>query len=171
MWDPNGNVSLTVSVPDGVSPGVRSVVVTDAAGRTGTASITVPKPTISIDPTESRRGELVTVTGTGFPAGDVISITYNGRALADGNPASNEEGGFVKAVTVPSASGIGEGKTYKINASSLINKGPAAKAIDHKVVDAAVTTSPELATGWPDNCNLWHEFQGSRHGNRDYHWR
>ncbi len=145
--DANGNVSLTVAVPDDVSPGSRSVVVIDASGRRGTASITVPKPAITIDPAESRRGEAVTVTGTGFPAGDVISITYNSRALADGNPGTNDVGGFVHTILVPTIASLGEGKTYKINASALINEdAPAATAVDHKILDATVSVSPETAT-------------------------
>ena len=145
--DANGNVSLTVTVPDDVSPGTRSVVVTDETGRTGTASITVPKPTITIDPSESRRGEAVVVTATGFPAGDVISITYNDRALADGNPGSNDLGGFTHTILVPTIATLGEGKTYKINAKALINEDAnAAKAVDHKILDATVSVSPETAT-------------------------
>ena len=145
--DANGNVSLTVTVPDDVSPGTRSVVVIDASGRRGTASITVPKPTISIDPAESRRGEAITVTGTGFPANDVISITYNSRALADGNPGTNDVGGFVHTILVPTIASLGEGKSYKINASALINTdAPAATAVNHKISDATLSISPDTAT-------------------------
>ena len=78
-----GNVSFTYNVPLGIGDGSHKVQLKVGA-RTGAGSITVPKPAISISPTESLIDTTITVTGTGFASNNrvEVSTTRKSRLLA-----------------------------------------------------------------------------------------
>ena len=81
-----GNIVVSVDVPspaatddEEASPigdGEKTVTVTTESGRKGEVTITIPEASVTLDPSESRRGSTVTVTATGFPVGDLIQIKY-----------------------------------------------------------------------------------------------
>ena len=52
--------------------------------------LTVPEPTITMDPASSRRGTDVTVEGTGFPADENVTVDYGPTepAIASGRTGS-----------------------------------------------------------------------------------
>ena len=51
-----GRVVISFKVPDGVTDGSKNIQVTDDDSRIGEVSLTVPEPTITLNPDSSRRG-------------------------------------------------------------------------------------------------------------------
>ena len=154
--DTNGNITITVNVPKDVKPGSREVKATGQNNRIGTASLTVPKPTLTVNPTESLRGTTVTLTGTGFTASDSVQIKYDRSQAGTVSPqvvtsaVVSSTGNFTKTFDVPSYARIGQ--TSKITVSSQLNEittdnpnGFADVTVDHKTPKPAITLSPETA--------------------------
>ena len=100
----NGSISLTVSVPDTVGTGSRRVEVKDKGGRIGRATVTITKPSISLDPTEGIVGSTVTVTGSGFASNGRVLLDYGteswGKSLKLGR--ANSAGDLLMTFNVPS---------------------------------------------------------------------
>ena len=46
-----------------------TIELTDTDGRIGTATLTIPEPTLTVDPSEGRIGTTVNVSGAGWPTG------------------------------------------------------------------------------------------------------
>ena len=145
----NGDISFNITVPDAVTPGTRTVEVTDVAGRVGVAEITVAKPEITLNPAEGLIGSELTVSGTGFPANDLVLIKYGGNTVD--TSATSSTGTFEQVITVPS--GNSPGATPEILAEAQVQVVPAgqdkasAKA-EHKLPNAVITLSPdEVAAG------------------------
>ena len=138
-----GSVTFDVSVPDGVAAGETKVVVTDAAGRVGEATITVTKAALTLDPVESLIGSDVTVSGVGFPANDLVLIKYNDNTITTANTDST--GTFSKGIVVPS-SGIATGGSYAVTAESQISDEAISASKTHKTPKPTVTLSDATAT-------------------------
>ena len=143
-----GRVVLTFVVPDEVTHGTRTIQVTDDSGRVGEVALTVPKPTITLDPSESRRGTTVTVSGTGFPVGESVTVGYGDEDdVAVSRPDSS--GNWTTSFRVPSSAIIGG--DVDVEASATVDDGPddgdddttySAKA-EHSVPDKEITVTPE----------------------------
>ena len=109
--DSTGNINISVNLvqvgdsPKTIKSGTRNVEVTDSSGRVGTAKITVPKATITLDPAEGLVGSTMTVSGTGFPANDLVLIQYAGTTISTANTTPTGE--FTKDVTIPSSADVG----------------------------------------------------------------
>ena len=140
----NGDISFDVTVPQDVTPGNASVKVTDSGDRVGTASITIAAAELTISPAESLRGETVTVSGTGFPANDLVLIKYN-DATVD-TSSTSPTGTFEQEVTVPAGEDINPGGTYTIEAVSQVNSPDVSAQEDHKIRSPVITLSPDAAT-------------------------
>ena len=138
-----GSVSFDVSVPDGVSGGETKVVVTDADGRVGEATITVTKAALTLDPVESLISSDLTVSGVGFPANDLVLIKYNNDIITTANTDST--GTFSKGIVVPS-SGIATGGSYTVSAESQINDVPISASKTHKTPKPTLALSDASAT-------------------------
>ena len=106
-----GSVSFTYKVPLNVGTGSKMVSL-DVGERTGQGTITVPKPSISISPTESLIGSDVTITGTGFASSSRVEVFYSEVIEAVGTSDSN--GNVSIRLTVPSAAGIGKTNTVEV---------------------------------------------------------
>ena len=150
--DTNGNIIITVDVPDLVNPGSREVKVRANNSRVGTAALTVPKPALTVTPTESLRGTPLTLTGTGFTAGDNVQIKYDRAQAGTVEPevvtsaTVGSTGNFTKVFDVPSFARIGQ--TSKITVTSQQNEENdtfTAVTVDHKTPKPAITLSPETA--------------------------
>ena len=137
----NGDVSFNLLVPDGVSAGTREVWIVDAEGRVGVANITVADPTITIDPEESLIGSDVVVTGSGFPANDLVLIRYN-DSVVETAPTSST-GDFQDTITVPS--GTGPGSDNPVSAESQVNEETLMAEAEHSLPDASITLTPASA--------------------------
>ena len=140
----NGDISFDVTVPQDVTPGNASVKVTDSGDRVGTASITIATAELTISPAESLRGETITVSGTGFPANDLVLIKYN-DATVD-TSSTSPTGTFEQEVAVPAGEDINPGGTYTIEAVSQVNSPDVSAAKDHKIKAPVITLSPDTAT-------------------------
>ena len=139
-----GNISFNIRVPDDALPGTRTVEVRDAGGRIGVADITVVKPEVTLDPAESLIGSEVIVSGTGFPANDLVLIKYGTNTVA--TAATNSTGGFQQTITVPSGANIGPGGKTDVEAASQVNTRPVSAKAAHKRPVASITLSPSMAS-------------------------
>jgi hypothetical protein len=145
--DSTGNINITVNlagITDAqklIKSGTRNVEVTDSSGRVGTAKITVPKAEITLDPPEGLIGSTMTVSGTGFPASDLVLIQYAGTTVSTATTGTT--GDFTKDVVVPSSADVGA--KAKVKAESQVIEGVSDDA-DHKTPAPAM--SPDTsATG------------------------
>ena len=143
LIDNNGGISFNINIPDDTPAGSQPLVVTDLGGRIGNATLTVAKPAITLDPTEGLIGSDLTVSGTGFPANDLVRIEYNGRVQT--SASTGPEGSFEKSISVPSDKGVNPGGTYDVAAVSQIIAGKSDTA-KHKTPKAVITLSPTSAT-------------------------
>ena len=139
--DSNGNVSITMRVPNQVKDGSRQVKVTDSQNRIGVATLTVPKAAITVEPSSSLRGSTVTVSGTGFPANDLIQIKYDDKPV--GTALTGPTGDFTGTIAVPSFAGIGS--TNDVEADPQLNTDAGSVTAKHSTPKPAVTLSPAIA--------------------------
>jgi hypothetical protein len=74
--DANGNFTAAVTfiVPSTAAVGANSVKATDGSANAGSATLAVFKPTVSVTPTSGSPGTQLTVSGGGWPAGDLIFV-------------------------------------------------------------------------------------------------
>lgn len=150
--DSNGNVTITAKVPNDVDAGDREVKVTAMNNRSGTANLTVPKAVLTASPDMGLRGTMVMVTGTGFPANDLIQIQYDDfRTNDDGTPRtvttanSDSTGNFSAEFEVPSYARIG--KTQKITAAPQLTEDDIDPVkVDHSTPKPTMTLSPAKAS-------------------------
>ena len=139
----NGNVSFDITVPETVSSGPATVRVVGSGDRIGTASITIATAEITVSPAESLRGSTITVSGTGFPANDLVLIKYN-TATVD-TASTSATGTFEQDITVPATENINPGGKYKVEAVSQINEDEVSDDAEHKVADPTIVISPDTA--------------------------
>ena len=139
----NGNVSFDIVVPETVSSGPATVKVVGSGDRIGTASITIATAEITVSPAESLRGSTVTVSGTGFPANDLVLIKYN-TATVD-TASTSPTGTFEQDITIPATENINPGGKYTVEAVSQVNEDPVSDTEQHKVSDPTIVISPDTA--------------------------
>ena len=148
--DSNGNINVTVKVPDDLGSGEQEIKLITENNRSGTAKITVPKAAITISPTEGLRGSMVTVTGTGFPASDLIQLKYdrteNSVTTAQPVTTANTDttGNFTATFEIPSFAGIGS--TQKITADAQLNTDVDDVTVDHSTPKPTMTLTPATAS-------------------------
>ena len=142
----SGNISFNVQVPDSVTPGTVKVSVQDVGGRVGVATITVLKPEITLNPAESLIGSEVTVSGTGFPANDLVLIKYGGKTV-DTAPTTST-GTFEQVITVPSGNNPGDDPEVEAVAQvqDVIPDNKASATTKHALPDAVIILSPTEST-------------------------
>ena len=147
--DSGGGVSVTITLPESATAGDRTIQFKDTVGRIGRATLTIPKATLSVSPEEGLIGSTITVSGEGFPANDLVQITYAegpGASAADrpiGTASTGPTGVFEAAVRVPSFALTGE--THKVAATSQLarDEGNRVSASSkHSTPDPDVTFSP-----------------------------
>ena len=139
-----GRVVLTFVVPDGVTDGSNTVAVIDEDGRIGEVSLTVPEPTIALDPPSSRRGSAVVVNGSGFPAYEFIRVTRAGSEVDI--VRSNNMGNWATTIRIPSTATIG-GAPADVVASVTVGTTPYEAEAEHSVPGADITLSTDTGRG------------------------
>jgi hypothetical protein len=74
--DANGNATspVTFTVPATATVGSNTLTATDGSGNAGTQAITIYRATATVTPTSGAAGTGLTVTGSGWPAGDSVFI-------------------------------------------------------------------------------------------------
>ena len=145
----SGNIVFTITVPEGIADGTHTITVNGDDGHTGTAELVVPEAEITLDPATSRRGTTVSVTGTGFPANDLILVQYpnpddDGALQTVGTGTTGSTGSFTSSFTVPSFAGIGAGA--EVTATSSIIDEPAITATaTHSLPGSELSVDPAQA--------------------------
>ncbi len=138
----NGDVALTVTVPVEARAGKNEVQVTGWDGTLGTATLTIPEPSITLAPAEGRAGDRVTVTGRGFVAKQFVRLTYDDEFAGGGQ--TDAMGGFSLPITVPLTADIG--RTYRVTAIMDVEglkDSPMTAMADYLVLPATVTVTPD----------------------------
>ena len=144
-----GRIVISFAVPAEVTEGSNTIRITDEEGRVGEVALTVPEPMITLDPTSSRRATTVTVTGTGFPAGENISVDYGEEDDGIASGRTDNTGNFTASFGVPSDAAIGG--EIDVTASIMVD-GPddgdetttySAEAT-HSVPDKEITVTPDV---------------------------
>ena len=138
-----GRVVISFKVPGGVTDGSKNIQVTDDDSRIGEVTLTVPEPTITLNPDSSRRGTDVAVSGTGFPANSNINVDYGTDELGIATGRTDSTGNFTAAFGIPSDAAIGKDATVKASVTAG-GTDYEAEAI-HAVPDKAITVTPEVA--------------------------
>ena len=112
----------------------------DGNSRIGTATIAIPKPTLTLNPETSRPGTSVSASGTGFVAGANVGIVYNsGSALTSVNAGST--GSWTTSFVVPVNIDVGTTNVVIASNDSLNQAGKSATA-EHTVPGGVLSVSP-----------------------------
>jgi hypothetical protein len=146
ILDSAGNLLVNIVIPvDSATliDGTRDLKITDSGGGIGTANLTIPKRSIGLEPSTSRRGTTVKVNGTGFPAtspsisgGAAVGIDYGGITLTDA--ATTSTGTFQATFQVPTSAIIPSTNTV----TATVFGFTANATIKHSVPSASITVSP-----------------------------
>ena len=133
----DGTFTADFVVPDDAEPGRVYVTVEDRVGNRlgGRVSFIIQEPEIELDPGESVVGTMITVTGVGFYADDMITIYYEGRRVDDGNEEASPSGEFTCSFAIPD-SAAGEHKVWAKDAL-----GNSAKAYFRVIPSIAISPS------------------------------
>ena len=143
----SGRIVITVRVPSpktaGVGDGDKTVLVRGKSGREGAATLNVLEPTITVTPPESRLGSLVQVSGTGFPAGDLVQVLYGeDESIVDAG-ASDAAGNVSLEFRVPADAAIG--KAHPIKVVSVGQYAAVEAEGTHSTPGAVVSVTPAEA--------------------------
>lgn len=143
-----GNLLVTVVLPTTtttITSGNLDMTVTDSFGQSATATLTIPKRSLTITPDEGPRGSLITVGGSGFPASNPrtaarsVSLTYGGIPV--GSAATDAAGGFSTTFTVPLTVDISSTNTIAATGSGTTGTA----TVNHKVPSPTLTLTPSQA--------------------------
>ena len=144
----NGDIVITVRVPspadDAIGNGTKKIVVTaSGSGRVAEGEVEVPEASITLSPTESRRGTTVSVTGSGFPSGDLVQVQYDndGTFVTVTAKAADSAGSVSVDFVVPSYADIGS--EHDVQAKSVGVYGPVTAVETHTTPGAMVTLTPD----------------------------
>ena len=145
-----GRVVVNFVVPDDASlaaDGDYTVRITDGGGRQGSATLTIPKETISITPTESRIGSVITVSCAGFPVGasKLVTIKYDGTTRD--TTTTDSAGNCVSVdIEVPNDAGVGESHKVRAEGNVADDADAVNVEVDHRTPKAVVSLSAEEAS-------------------------
>ena len=138
-----GRIAYTITVPLGVGNGDMDVQVTVGTGsdeRVGVGEITVPKPSIELDPATSVPGSVISVNGTGFASSGRVEVRYKDAIEEVGRADSS--GSFHIRLEIPSDAGVGApGNEVKVEVRGTPSINATA---DHKTPGSAIMV-PETA--------------------------
>ena len=135
----NGDVTLIVTVPTALAVGSYEARV-EGANSLATGTLTIPAPSIALDPARSRRGATVSATGSGFIANRPVRLSYGDGGINVGVAIADSQGNFTHEFTVPVTAQIG--RSHKVTAVA-VGDGPTAQAeAVHSPPAAEITTTP-----------------------------
>ena len=144
-----GDMVITIKIPSpssgaGIGSGQRTISVTAiGSNRVAEGEIEISKAAITLSPEISRRGTTVTVSGTGFPSGDLVQVWYESNtALVTAAAGSADASGAVSVdFVVPNHARIGA--KHNIEVTSVgVYASVTAKAT-HETPSAMVTLSSQ----------------------------
>ncbi len=145
----SGNFVANIEIPDSVTDEGDDVLVevresdTDADpnpgnNRQGVARITIPKETLTLNPETSRPDTTVVASGTGYVAGAVVEIEYDGKTVVSVNADST--GNWTKAFVVPTDKPVGNEYTVKAVGDNDVAAKSASET--HTIPGGGLTVSP-----------------------------
>ena len=146
-----GNVNFTITIPKDKSllrDGENTIVVTAHNGGVGTAKVNIPKAAITLSPDTGRRGTGVTVNGTGFFAGELVLVTYEGTSPRRvGSGLADSTGSFSLTFNVPNVAEIGKEQTVTASADVTVSNQTHTITAEatHTTPDATITITPPTA--------------------------
>ena len=141
-----GNISITVTLPLDVGSGTKKVELA-IGGRDGEGELTVPKPSISLDPATSVPGSTITVTGSAFAANERVEVSFAGAIEEVGRADGN--GDVSVRLTIPSTAGVGSSNEVMVKtrpASGDAGVNISAKET-HKTPGPGITVTAEARVG------------------------
>ena len=125
-----------------------SVMITDSSDRIGVGTVTIPEPTLTVDPAESRINSTINLSGAGWPTGtgaNLVALEYDGVQYS--SAITTPDGTWSASIVVPPAAGVGT--THKVEATANVGMGTDTKAVtmegDHSTPDPVVTLSSAQA--------------------------
>ena len=146
--DSGGNLLVTVVLPvngSTIADGSLVIKVTDSFGQSDTASVRIPKRSLTITPAEGPRGSLVNAKGTGFPASNprtttrTVRLNYGGISV--GTATTDAEGKFETTFTIPLTVAIPSSNT--VTATGVGTTGTATDS--HNVPNPTLELIPDEA--------------------------
>ena len=151
-----GDIVITINVPSpsgddsaGIGSGKKTISVTaTGSNRVAEGSIEIPKAAITLDPVTSRRGTTVSVSGSGFPSGDLVQVKYdnNGTSVTVAAGSADASGAVSIDFVVPSYARIGT--KHDVAATSVGVYKPVTAKASHETPGAMVTLSTQqIASG------------------------
>jgi len=135
-----GGITPTFNVPV-TAQATNTLVVTDSAGNTASATFTLAVPTLTLNPASAAPGSTVQLLGSGFTAASTIFIHVNGQIVTT-VPANiaTVGGAFIAYVTLPS----GLSGEVPVTATDAANN----------VATATLTVSGASGTGTPSQTTM-----------------
>ena len=147
----SGRVAVTVTVPLNVGHGDKAVTL-EAGTRKGEGEITVPKPSITLDPAESVPGSVISVRGSGFAADGRVEVRFAGDIEEVGR--ADGSGDVHVRLTIPSDAGVGATNEVKVDTRNPLESTDAdyveiniSDTADHKTPGPAITVPEQAQVG------------------------
>ena len=136
------------AMPIGDGTKTISVVATGGSNRVAEGSIEIPEAVITLDPTSSRRGTTVNVSGSGFPSGDLVQVKYenNDEFVTVAADSADASGAVSISFVVPSYARIGS--EHDVETTSVGVYAPVTAEATHETPGAVVTlSSQQISSG------------------------
>ena len=124
-----------------------TITITDSGGRIGNGTVTIPEPTLTVDPPESRIGSTINLSGTGWPTGtgaNLVGLYYDGAQYA--SAITDSSGEWSASIEVPHE--VGVGSTHDVEAKATVGDDGddnVTQKVEHSTPDAVVTLSSAKA--------------------------
>ncbi|HEY3057785.1 MAG TPA: hypothetical protein VGL99_02310 [Chloroflexota bacterium] len=135
-----------------------------ALGQATTTQTPAPTAQLTMAPAKAAPGTTVTANGSGYQAGEVIEVTFNGQSV--GTPTAGTEGTFALSFAVPSVSPgdygvVAKGQTSGRSASTAFTVTQGAATLTFAPNQAPPGTSvTATGTGWQPGETVTITFNG-----------
>jgi hypothetical protein len=117
---------------------------TFGSNRSAVKDITIPKPSLELDPTSGRPGSTMSITGAGWTAESTVLIYYDGKIVTSIN--AHTDGSFVQQTVVPIEADVGVDNielTGEMAQPSTGNWADKTATVLHSVPAGTLAVSPE----------------------------
>ena len=147
----NGNWTASIKIPETVASVGNSVQVvaregsgTFGSNRSAVKDITIPKPSLTLNPSSGRPGSTMTITGAGWTAESTVLMYYDGKIVTSIN--AHTDGSFVQQTVVPIEADVGVDNielTGEMAQPSTGNWADKTATVLHSVPAGTLAVSPE----------------------------
>lgn len=150
----NGDIAFAVTVPLDVPDGPNEVLIEGNDRTLGESLLTVPQAAISLNPPQGSRGTDLTITGIGFIANELVSVTYGagvGAPLGEakfGGILADRQGGFELEFQVPIIAEVGKRHLVTAVAEEAV-KGETVTVeaeASHLITRVNIITTPDIVS-------------------------